>query len=74
MPILIEKSRTLLSMGPGLDGAELSGLFVENNCLDVLFIQDSEDILATLGDEAVGEKVSIPYDHTEHDLLLAFHS
>jgi hypothetical protein len=63
MPVLIEKSRAFLSMGPGLDGAKFSGLFIQNNWLDVLFIQDSEDILAALGDQAVGEKVSIPNNY-----------
>jgi len=63
MPILVKKSGAFLSIGPSFNRAQVSGLLIENHCLDVLFIQNREDILASLGDQAVGKEVSVPDDH-----------
>jgi hypothetical protein len=61
--VLIEKGCTFLCVLPGLDRTQFGGPFIENHCIDVLFVEDTKNILASLRDEAVREKIPVTNDH-----------
>ena len=60
--ILAEELRAELGIGACLDAAELGGLVIEDDCLEIHLLEQGEDIRPSLGHQGVREELPVADD------------